>query len=94
MENGTELSRTDFLRFNRRSPDTDRASVEDEIGSTGRTWFRFGQSGFNEYVAATSDDSQSTTHISKGRSTSRSVTTPTARGSSDGDNWILQLSTH
>lgn len=95
IENGAELSRADVLKFNRRWTDIDRAVIEAEIESTGSTGFTFRQSGFNESVAATSADGQSTLHISKGTIYFKVGYNPSRTGAvPDGDNWILRLSTH
>lgn len=95
MENGTQLSLTDVLRFNRRWTDADRAIIGHEINSTGSTAFTFRQSGFNEYVAATSSDGQSTLHISKGTIYFKAGYNPNRpEAVADGDHWILRLSTH
>lgn len=93
--NGAELSRTAVLKFNRRWSDVDRAIIQEEIESTGSTGFTFRKSGFNEYIAATSTDGQSTMHISKGTIYFKLGYKPNRPGAvPDGDNWVLRLSTH
>ncbi|GAA5141777.1 hypothetical protein GCM10023340_04040 [Nocardioides marinquilinus] len=63
----TPLSRAEFLQFNRRWTDEDRAVIQEHLDATGAATFEeVDPPGYNHYVEVSDADGNVLMHVSKG----------------------------